>query len=434
MKPKIDEGNARHEPHRLHMLLGSFGAFRSVPRIIWYCSISALFGYVSFFLLLSALPIYFSQLGYQPAQIGVIVGSTYALNFLAYFLTAIVSDRWGGRGYIKISALLLAIAPIIFELTHAIGLFILASIWQGLTMSAFATAIIAYVGQQASAEQRGTIMGLFGIFPNLAQAAAPPLGILLGLRFGFPLLFNLSAASAIVALLLAFILPPARIRSEQFHLRAWLHGVQRLARPAMVQFVVGVCRGVTIAFLPLYMLRGGVGNPGLFFTWQIVAIVLLRPVSGMLSDRYGRLAVILPGLVMSTVGIAILALSASYASLTASGIIFGIAVSVLVPTVLAWIFDVTGPEQRGLAAGVYNTLYDLGRAGSAFGFGFIIAVSGYPTMFLLVSLVPLAAIVVLLLWQKLAGPLHAPAETPAQAAPLSDAPAALEVPVRQPGQ
>lgn len=98
-------------------------------------------------------------------------------------------------------------------------------------------------------------------------------------------------------------------------------------------------------------------------------------------------------------GIAILALPASYTTLSLSGIVFGIAVSVLVPTVLAWTFDVSSAEQRGLAAGIYNTLYDLGRAGSAFGFGFVIAMSGYPSMFLLVSIIPVITIIVLVLWQ-----------------------------------
>ncbi|HLX58975.1 MAG TPA: MFS transporter [Ktedonobacteraceae bacterium] len=371
----------------------------SVPGVIWYSSASALFGYISFFLLLSALPVYFTHLGYQAAQIGLIVGSTYAINFLAYFLTAMVTDRWGGRTYMMVSALALALTPLIFEGTQNFWVFIVASVWQGLTMSAFATAVTAYVGQKAPADRRGTIMALFGVFPNLAQAAAPPLGILVGARLGYPLLFDLSAASAIIAALIVFILPRHRIVSAHFSLRTWVRGVQRLAQPGLVQFVLGVCRGVTIAFLPVYMLRGGVGNPGLFFTWQIGAIVLLRPVSGLLSDRYGRLALVLPSLLFMAGGIAILAFPASYLTLTLSGIIFGIAVSVLVPTVLAWTFDVSSADQRGLASGIYNTLYDLGRAGSAFGFGFVIVTSGYPSMFLLVSAIPILTIVVLVFWQ-----------------------------------
>lgn len=375
----------------------------NVPRVTWLSSASALFGFISFFLLLSALPIYFSRLGYQAEQIGLIVGSTYAINFIAYFLTALVSDRWGSRAYIIVSGLLLAVAPLFFEFLHSFALFILASIWQGITMSAFTTAITAYVGQQAPAERRGTVMGFFGVFPNLAQAAAPPLGILIGTQWNFPLLFHLSAVSAVVAALLVFALPRSQVAATHFSLLAWLRGAQHMAQPALVQFVLGLCRGVTIAFLPLYMLHGGVSNPGLFFTCQIFAIVLLRPVSGALSDRYGRLTVVIPSLLCTAAGIALLALPASYISLIFSGIVFGIAVSTLVPAVLAWIFDVTRAEQRGLASGIYNTVYDLGRAGSAFGFGFVIATSGYPTMFLLVSLVPLLAIVVLVVAQRFSG-------------------------------
>lgn len=369
------------------------------PGVIWASSFTALFGNISFFLLLSALPLYFQALGYQPEQIGVIVGSTYAVNFLAYFLTAVVSDRWGGRVYLQIAALAMAGAPLIFEASHSIPWFIAASIWQGLTMSAFSTAITAYVGQQAPAERRGFIMALYGLFPTVAQAAAPPLGILVGYRLGYPLLFDLSALSALVALCLAFTMPRVRGGVARFGLREWVRGAQKLARPGLVQFTTGLCRGVTIAFMPLYMLRGGVTNPGLFFTWQIAAAFLLRPVSGALSDRFGRLSVILPGLVLSTLGIWLLALPASYGSLAASGIVFGIAVSVLVPTVLAWTFDVTTGEQRGLAAGIYNMLYDVGRAGSAVGFGFMVVASSYQAMFLVAGAVPLVAIVVLVLAQ-----------------------------------
>ncbi len=403
MEKKARDSNQSNTALRSAHWLAFVTRLTSVPRVIWWSSASALFGFMSFFLLLAALPVYFSHLGYQPAQIGLIIGAAYAINFLAYFFTAIVSDRWGSRMYIIISGLLLAVAPLIFELSHTFTLFIVASIWQGMTMSAFTTAITAYVGQHAPADRRGTIMGFFGIFPNLAQAAAPPLGILIGVQLGFPLLFDFSTASAIIAALLVFTLPRNHIAATHFNLRIWLRGTQRLAQPGLVQFALGACRGVTIAFLPIYMLRGGVSNPGLFFTCQIFAIILLRPVSGVLSDRYGRLAVIVPSLLCAAVGIGILAFPASYVTLLLSGIVFGIAVSMLVPAVLAWIFDVTSAEQRGLASGIYNTVYDLGRAGSAFGFGVVIAVSGYSTMFLFVGLIPLIVIAILLVWQRLSG-------------------------------
>ncbi|MGI8576784.1 MAG: MFS transporter [Nocardioidaceae bacterium] len=364
---------------------------RAIPRPIWIGAGASFLGFGSFYLLVAALPVYLNQLGYSAAGIGAVVGAGYVVNVAAYAFTAYLTDRRGQRGFVAATAAGLGASALVYTLAGSMVVFVVASVLQGLTMSAFATAITAYVGKLAPSGGRGSAIGFYSVFSLVAQAAAPPLGILCGSRAGYLLLFEVSAACGLAAAAVALLLPRPAMSASPADLRQWLGGLSALAAPGTVQLVVGVCRGVTLAFLPVYMIRNGVGNPGLFFTFQVVTAIVLRPLCGTLSDQYGRLALVLPGLLVAGAGILLIALPASYLTLTASGVLFGAAVAVLAPTVLAWAFDRTGLDQRGLASGVYNTCYDLGRAASALGLGALVAVAGFPAIFLTAGTIPVLA-------------------------------------------
>ncbi len=52
--------------------------------------------------------------------------------------------------------------------------------------------------------------------------------------------------------------------------------------------------GTVNAFVPLYAPGLGLGNPGVYFVLQGIGVLSLRMVAGGLSDRFGRMQVLVP--------------------------------------------------------------------------------------------------------------------------------------------
>ena len=88
-----------------------------------------------------------------------------------------------------------------------------------------------------------------------------------------------------------------------------------MSRAALFPGFIAVCMTVTfgavVSFLPLFVKDANLGNPGIYFSVYSIVVVVSRPFAGRLSDRFGRAAVIVPGLVCLAVSMSTLAFAAS---------------------------------------------------------------------------------------------------------------------------
>src|SRR5260370_125651 len=134
--------------------------------------------------------------------------------------------------------------------------------------------------------------------------------------------------------------------------------------------------GIIVPVLPKLVvdfLRGDTARAaefiGLFGTMWALMQFVFSPLLGLLSDRYGRRPVIL----LSNVGLGldyiVMALAPTIGWLFLGRILSGICSSSM-PTATAYISDVTPPEKRAKAFGIF---------GAAFGIGFVLgpAIGGW---------------------------------------------------------
>jgi MFS family permease len=92
-------------------------------------------------------------------------------------------------------------------------------------------------------------------------------------------------------------------------------------------------------------------------TWGIAQLF-----TGAWSDRIGRKWLIASGMWVQAAGIAVIAVSGSYAGFASGSVMLGIGTALVYPTLLAAIGDVVQPVWRASAVGVYRFWRDLGYA------------------------------------------------------------------------
>jgi MFS family permease len=159
--------------------------------------------------------------------------------------------------------------------------------------------------------------------------------------------------------------------------------------PSGVLLFLYVPYGMMIAFIPIIAARRGLGNPGTVYTVFALAVLVIRAKAGRISDRRGRAAVILPGMLLAALGFVILGLTSGPTGVLVGAAIYGAAFGSVQPALMALTADRVPAEERGKAMGTFYTAWEFAISAGATGSGLLLRVADYPLMLLVGSAFPL---------------------------------------------
>src|SRR5690625_3377179 len=133
----------------------------------------------------------------------------------------------------------------------------------------------------------------------------------------------------------------------------------------IIMFLVMVGFGIIIPVLPFYAEELGASPTELGLLMAVYSLMqfLFAPMWGRISDRIGRKPVILTGIFGLAISFFMMALATKLWMLFAARIIGGFLSSANMPTVTAYVADITSEEDRGKGMGII---------GAAVGLGFIL--------------------------------------------------------------
>lgn len=356
-------------------------------RLLWA---GAFAFFVSFFLLLAALPLYARAVGIEDRAIGGVLGSFAFAAMLVRPWAGWAADRYGRRPLMLAGTLVFVVASLAYSFTAGVAGLLAVRLLHGCGMGLYPTAASAVVADLAPPERRGALMGNFGAAANLAMAFAPIAGIALVDRAGFIPLFWLSAAIAVAALLLTHPLPETGRSRGPIPFSPGAMVSPAALFPSSLLFLLMLSYGAQLTFLPLHAQTQGV-NPALFFLIFALVVTAVRGWAGRLSDRVGRVAVAVGGLTLTAAALAVQALTRGAASLVAAGALYGLGFGAATTALMAWCMDVVDAANRGRAMGTYYTALELGIGLGGLLAGFGVAAVGFGATFLIAAGAALAA-------------------------------------------
>lgn len=293
-------------------------------------------------MLLPTLPPYILSLGGGEYQVGLIVSAF----SLAAVLVRPVSGKWIDTGRQKKLLLGGAVVymgtSVLYMITRDLRLLWCVRFMHGLGMGAYSTAANCLAADLAPSSRRGEALGYLLLATSLAMAIGPAVGLYVVNRCSYLALFATSAALAAAAYLC--LLPIAVPLAERCAGRPVSHGNLGTASsgvplhrqavmlmqsyvsleavfPAVVLATVSATYGSLASFVALFARSKGITATGSFFTAFAVSMFLTRLVSGRISDRWGREAVLIPGFVAVCSGMAALARMESLLSLLWCGLL-----------------------------------------------------------------------------------------------------------------
>jgi MFS family permease len=142
-----------------------------------------------------------------------------------------------------------------------------------------------------------------------------------------------------------------------------------------------VAYGAILSFLPPFADERGLSAAGGYFSAFAVAMILAQVCAGWLSDRIGRRAVAVPGMILAVPAMISLATASTEVALLLSGVVFGLSWGLARAGIDAAVVDAVPLEARGTAVGFLYTCFDTGVGVGSFGLGVLAQAHGYAAAF-----------------------------------------------------
>lgn len=200
----LPQGPPRHKTELQAALSASLALLHN--RRLRACLLATAGSCIGFGVFLTFLPLYASQQGYDPAQVGLVFAAQAITNVVGRVPIGSLADRCDRRWLVAVGLLCLAVALAalgqMVQLTHLMACAVVMGVGMALTF----TAIGALIAELVPAQQRGLAMGMYNSCIYLGMmSGSTVMGITLK-RIGYPTGFAAAGSVALGTLLLFFMM------------------------------------------------------------------------------------------------------------------------------------------------------------------------------------------------------------------------------------
>lgn len=338
--------------------------------------------------------------GFSISSAGIMVGAMSVAALLGRPFMGWLCDNYNKKRVFLIGSAVYAATVLGYTIFVSYYAFILLRILHGLAFGIVITLIMILLGENIPQNRLGEGMGIASIASSLAFTVGPNLAITIGNRYQYSYIFYVAALCAAGAGLIVCFIPYEykKERREKLELKPGnLIEKKALIYAAIICVSSAVC-GVSNSFVTIYGNNFAVKNIGWYFTVGSVFAVISKYAAGKIADKFGYLATVIPGIVLTILSLIILGNIAGYAAMMmfmAATVLLNLGTAGLDPVLQAKVLSSVSEERRGAAASTFYIGADLGQAVGPIAGGALVQFAGYGNMYLF-FIIPLAVILVLL--------------------------------------
>ena len=341
------------------------------------------------------LPLFALYLGAGPEAIGFAVGISTVTGIFFKLPAGALSDIIGRKKTMLIGLLFFAFMPFTYLLVTSYYPLLLIRFIHGLATAIYGPVSMAVVADIAGTK-KGEMLSWFSSITIIGNLLGAPLGGLIlhhsagaadpSLR-EFYSAYLLSGITGMMSLVLSLGLlrdgkAVERGTSLSEAYARFVSGIKevgsdkRVVITSAMEGMQNMAVGALEAFLPIYAVKVAGLNEfqaGILWGVQVVTTILSKPVMGKTSDRYGRTALIVTGLLICAVSFGAIPMLTNFALLMIAAAFFGLGEAVVTSSGAALVADLCKEKHFGTAMGTFGTIFDIGHASGPILAGFLIA-------------------------------------------------------------
>jgi predicted MFS family arabinose efflux permease len=349
-------------------------------------------GFASYCLTLASLPAYAVAGGAAESTAGVVTAVFLTVTIAVQMAIPALTARFGTAAVLVAGLVAMGLPSPFYVLDDSVLWISALGVVRGAGFAVLTVLGATLAAQVAPPERRGESIGIYGLAIAVPNLAAVPAGVALVLDGHVGWLAWLAASP-----LLGLPLVPLLVRSVAAQRPAAPSGSRRAAAraallPSAVLFVVTLAGGGLVTFLPIERPDGVLATVALLVFGVTGAVTRWR--AGLLADRLGSRLLMPLSLVVSAVGMVLVAVGlwAGPAWVLIGAAVFGAGFGATQNLTLLAAFARAGEGGTTSASAMWNASFDAGTASGALVLGFAAAAIGLGWTYVVVAAVLVAAV------------------------------------------
>lgn len=294
-------------------------------------------------------------------------------------------DNVGRKKLLVASSLLYAVSTVSFHFIDSLALLYAVRFFQGAAYGVSSTVMATAVAISVPAKRRGEGIGFFTLSLTLASAIGPFLGITLPQINEIYLLYLCDLlVPAIIICSISMQVPEAAEKEntadKPFSLSSF---IELSALPiASISLLCTIGYSAVMTYIGAYSASMGLFlGSSLFYVAYSAACLVFRPLSGIALDRYGNNFVMLPILVMTILGFAVISMADTNAMLLIGAVCLGIGYGTIPSACSAIAVQKLDKNRFGLATATVFMSLDIGNGTGPYLLGMIEPVYGFSAVY-----------------------------------------------------
>ncbi|MBP1915107.1 putative MFS family arabinose efflux permease [Lederbergia galactosidilyticus] len=358
------------------------------------------FLYLVFYLLLVTMAVYaVEEFHVSESQAGLvtgifIIGTLIGRLFIGRMITSI-----GNKKMLYFGLIFFILTSFLYFIHAGIIVLLITRLLHGIALGMASTATGTIVAEVIPSERKGEGIGFFSMSITLATAIGPFIGLYMSQHTSYESIFGFCLALGLISLIISLFvqIPEVQKPMKEISHKRWKLSdfVEPKALPiALVVILISLGYSSVLSFINFYAIEIDlVDAASLFFVIYAVAILVSRPFTGRLMDVKGANSVMYPAFILFEAGLLLLSTVANSILLLLAGALIGLGFGNMQSTTQAIAVKMTPPHRMGLATSTYYIALDAGLGFGPYLLGFIIPLTGYSTLYIIMGILVLTTII-----------------------------------------
>ena len=348
---------------------------RGLPLAVWLIAGVGAVLMSGFGMVVPLLPVYGTQLGAGPVELGLLMAGFFAGRLVAQIPAGLLADRLGRRRVLHFALIGYCATCVGYALAPVPWVLITFRLLQGLSSGFYAVAARSMISDLAGPSLRGEAQGIYSSAVNLGFVAGPVVGAFTASRFGIETPFWGAAVLSLASLVIfvfARIPSHGALAREVFVPVVWSQLVARICS-SLNQPRIRILGATSLLYtcgLSVIMtlfpvageseIPGGLTVVGPAFTAAGFSGLVFGPLLGRLGDRVGRSPLLLLGALLTAAEGTALLLTRAPELIIGAFFLGGIGAAAFFNALHAAIGDLTNRRRRGTVTGIVGLAGETG--------------------------------------------------------------------------
>lgn len=351
-----------------------------------------------FYLLMVTIAVYaVNEYHSSTSQAGLVTGIFIIGTLIGRIFIGRAIDLIGRKRTLIIGLIFFTLTTLLYFLNFGITFLLFNRFIHGITLGMASTAAGTIVAQIIPQTRKGEGIGYFSMSTTLATAIGPFIGLYMSQHTSFQMIFSLCLSLGIISLITAFFVyvPILEKSAKKPEVKGFKLSdfIEPKALPiAFVTLAVAFCYSSVLSFINFYAMEINLVNAAsFFFIVYAIAVLVSRPFTGRLMDVKGANIVMYPAFVFLGAGLLLLSTANNSITLLLSGALIGLGFGNMQSCTQAIAVKLTESHRMGLATSTFFIFLDAGLGFGPYVLGFIIPVTGYRNLYIILGIFSLVA-------------------------------------------